>query len=43
VFRPIAKSERLQKARLTDRSVAKIIKVHAVRIGLVMVSFSGIR
>jgi hypothetical protein len=41
VFRPIAKSQRLQKARLTDRSVAKIIKVHAAHIGLDMVSFSG--
>jgi site-specific recombinase XerD len=41
VFRPIAKSERIQAARLTDRSVAKIIKMHAERAGLDPASFSG--
>jgi site-specific recombinase XerD len=41
VFRPIAKGERIQAARLTDRSVAKIIKVHAERAGLDPASFSG--
>jgi site-specific recombinase XerD len=41
VFRPIAKGERLQEARLTDRSVAKIIKAHAARIGLDPAAFSG--
>jgi len=41
VFRPIAKGQRLQKARLTDRSVSKIIKVHAARIGLDPTSYSG--
>ena len=41
VFRPIAKGERLQETRLTDRSVAKIIKAHAARIGLDPAGFSG--
>jgi site-specific recombinase XerD len=41
VFRPIAKGQRLQHARLTDRSVAKIIKAHAARIGLDPAGFSG--
>jgi len=41
VFRPIAKGERLQEVRLTDRSVAKIIKAQAARIGLDPAVFSG--
>jgi integrase len=41
VFRPIAKGQRLQEARLTDRSVAKIVKAHAARIGLDPAVFSG--
>jgi site-specific recombinase XerD len=41
MFRPVAKGERLQQARLTDRSVAKIVKVHAARIGLDPAAFSG--
>ena len=41
VFRPIAKGQRLQEARLTDRSVAKIVKAHAARIGLDPAGFSG--
>jgi integrase len=41
VFRPIAKGERIQAARLTDRSVAKIVKTHAERAGLDPASFSG--
>jgi site-specific recombinase XerD len=41
VFRPIGKGQRLQGARLTDRSVATIIKVHAARIGLDPTTFSG--
>jgi site-specific recombinase XerD len=41
VFRPIAKGERIQPARLTGRSVAKIIKAHAKRVGLDPVLFSG--
>jgi site-specific recombinase XerD len=40
VFRPIGKSGRLINARLTDRSVAKIIKVHAARVGLEPSQFS---
>ena len=31
VFRPIGKGERLLDSRLTDRSVAKIVKIHAAR------------
>jgi hypothetical protein len=30
----ITKGERLRNARLTDRSVAKIVKAYAVRVGL---------
>ena len=41
VFRPIAKGERLPEARLTDHSVAKIVKAHAARIGLDPAVFSG--
>lgn len=41
VFRPIAKGGRLQEARLTGRSVAKIVKAHAARIGLDPAGFSG--
>jgi site-specific recombinase XerD len=41
VFRPIAKGQRLQEARLTDRSVAKIVKAHAARIGLDPAVFSA--
>jgi integrase len=41
VFRPIAKGERLRNARLTDRSVAKIVKAHAAGAGLDAADFSG--
>ena len=41
VFRPIAKGERLQQTRLTGRSVAKIVKAHAARIGFDPAVFSG--
>jgi site-specific recombinase XerD len=41
VFRPIAKGERLREVRLTDRSVAKIVKMHAARVGLDPACFSG--
>ena len=41
VFRPIAKGQRLLEARLTDRSVANIIKSHAARVGLDPAVFSG--
>jgi hypothetical protein len=33
VFRPIAKGDRLQSARLTDRSVANIVKARAGALG----------
>jgi hypothetical protein len=41
VFRPVAKGERLRNARLTDRSVARIVKAHAVRAGLDPAAFAG--
>lgn len=40
LFRPIAKGGRLQNARLTDRSVANIVKAHAKRANL-DADFSG--
>jgi site-specific recombinase XerD len=41
VFRSIAKGERIQTARLTDRSVADIVKAHARRAGLDPKLFAG--
>jgi site-specific recombinase XerD len=41
VFRPISKGEHLQSTRLTDRSVANIVKAHAERVGLDPRVFSG--
>jgi site-specific recombinase XerD len=41
IFRPIAKGEKLQGTRLTDRSVAKIVKAHAARVGLDPAKFGG--
>jgi site-specific recombinase XerD len=41
VFRPIAKGERIQGARLTDRSIAAIVKAHAARVGLDPAAFAG--
>jgi site-specific recombinase XerD len=41
VFRPITKGGRLKETRLTDRSVSKIVKTHAARIGLDPAGFSG--
>jgi site-specific recombinase XerD len=41
VFRPLAKGGRVLSARLTDRSVAEIIKSHAARVGLEPAQFSG--
>jgi len=41
VFRPIAKGDRVQHARLTDRSVADIVKAHAKRAGLDPKLFAG--
>jgi integrase len=41
VFRPIAKGERVQSERLTDRSVANIVKAHAARVGLDPAAFAG--
>jgi integrase len=41
VFRPIAKGGRILNARLTDRTVAKIVKGHAARVGLEPSEFSA--
>jgi site-specific recombinase XerD len=41
VFRPVTKNGRILSTRLTDRSVAKIIKTHAARVGLEPGQFSG--
>jgi integrase len=41
VFRPVAKGGRIQATRLTDRSVAEIVKVHARRAGLDPKQFAG--
>jgi hypothetical protein len=41
VFRPIAKGGRIQATRLTDRSVAEIVKGHAQRAGLDPTLFAG--
>lgn len=41
VFRPIAKGERLLESRLTARSVANIVKIHAARAGLDPAQFAG--
>jgi hypothetical protein len=41
VFRPIAKGQRISDARLTDRSIANIVKAHAARVGLDAAAFAG--
>jgi site-specific recombinase XerD len=41
VFRPVAKGNRVQPVRLTDRSVAEIVKSHAKRVGLDPTLFAG--
>jgi site-specific recombinase XerD len=41
VFRPIAKGRRVSDARLTDRSIAAIVKAHAARVGLDPAAFAG--
>ena len=41
VFRPVAKGGRIQATRLTDRSVADIVKAHAQRAGLDPKLFAG--
>jgi site-specific recombinase XerD len=41
LFRPIAKGGRIQGARLSDRTVATIVKRHAKRAGLDPTQFSG--
>ena len=43
VFRPIAKGGRIRPTRLTDRSVADIVKAHAQRAGLDPKLFAGHR
>jgi len=41
LFRPIRRGGHVQANRLTDRSVANIVKAHAKRVGLDPVLFSG--
>jgi integrase len=41
VFRPVAKGGRIQATRLTDRSVADIVKAHAQLAGLDPKLFAG--
>jgi site-specific recombinase XerD len=41
IFRPIGKGGRVRPMRLTDRSVADIVKCHAERLGLDPKGFSG--
>jgi site-specific recombinase XerD len=41
VFRPIARNDRLRDRRLTDRSVAAIVKTHAARAGLDPRQYAG--
>jgi site-specific recombinase XerD len=41
LFRPVAKGQRVQAARLTDRSVAKIVQAHAERVGFDPALFAG--
>jgi site-specific recombinase XerD len=41
LFRPIAKGNRIGAGRLSDRSVAEVVKAHARRVGLNAADFSG--
>jgi len=41
LFRPVAKGGRLPAARLSDRTVANIVKAYAKRIGLDSKAFAG--
>jgi site-specific recombinase XerD len=41
IFRPIGKGNRIRDRRLTDRSVAAIVKSHAARVGLDPAYFAG--
>ena len=41
VFRSVRRGDHVQGERLTDRSVANIIKSHAARVGLDPTEFSG--
>lgn len=41
VFRPVSRSGRVRQARLTDRSVAEIVKRRAAMVGLDPAAFSG--
>ena len=41
LFRPIRRGGHVQANRLTDRSVANIVKAHAARVGLDPALFSG--
>lgn len=41
IFRPVSRSEHIRNTRLTDRSVANIVKNRAARVGLDATAFSG--
>ena len=41
LFRPVAKGGRLGTERLSDRTVANVVKAHALRLGLNANEFSG--
>jgi site-specific recombinase XerD len=41
LFRPVTKGGRIGNLRLTDKSVARIIKIYARRLGLNEADFSG--
>jgi site-specific recombinase XerD len=41
IFRPIGKASKLRSGRLTDRSVANVVKAYAARAGLDATVFSG--
>ena len=41
IFRPVLRGGAVATTRLTDRSVANIVKVHAERLGLDPATFSG--
>lgn len=41
IFRPVGKGGRVRSSRLSDRSVANIVKAHAARVGLDPKAFAG--
>jgi site-specific recombinase XerC len=41
IFRPVGKGGRVRSSRLSDRSIANIVKAHAARVGLDPKAFAG--